>query len=214
MICDMVTELVAAPGTGAITTGTPVAGRFSFAQAITAGVFALTQPIYIIINNGTQWEVVKSTVSAGSLSRDTVLLNSSNTQPSKINFTTTACYVYPYIPAQRSVYRNAAGDLVAPYSISALNIPAAPTWHDVTGSRVLTTTYTNPQTYPISVMVTTGTGGGGGGSLLQVTVAGVVISAGQSAAVAGNYNTTFQVPAGATYAVGGGGTMSKWFEFY
>lgn len=119
MICDMVTELVAAPGTGSIATGTPVSGRFSFAQAITAGIFALTQQIYIIINNGAQWEVVESTVGSGSLSRDTVLLNSSNTQPSKINFTTTPCYVYPYIPSLRSVYRNAAGNLAAAYDISS-----------------------------------------------------------------------------------------------
>jgi hypothetical protein len=89
----------------------------------------------------------------------------------------------------------------------------AATWHNVTGSRALVTTYTNPKTYPISVMVLVGTGSGGGGTLLGVTVAGNLMSQ-QSSGYAGNYTTTFQVPAGQTYSVGGGGSMVTWFEMY
>lgn len=237
---DFVVENANNPGTGTINLAGAATGPFvSFATRFSTG----DKPFYGITDETSQREIGIGTFTIGSpntLTRDTVLSNTSGTT-SKLNFTGLV-FVYNPLPASHAVYAdengdvtlgaadlNVLGDAHVAGDIDVINVNStgtiaatgvvtgsndAATWHDVTGSRVLTTTYTNSKTYPISVMVTTGTGGGGGGSLLAVTVGGVVISAGQSSAVAGNYNTNFQVPAGATYAVGGGGTMSKWFELF
>ena len=75
------------------------------------------------------------------------------------------------------------------------------TWTNVTGSRVLGTTYTNSTTKPITVVVGT-QAAGAGAYYITVTIGGVALPYHGSNSNTGSYLAiTFIVPAGVTYVV-------------
>jgi hypothetical protein len=88
------------------------------------------------------------------------------------------------------------------------------TWHTVTGSRSVGTTYTNPNSYPISVQIfSTGAGASSSGTL---TVGGVVVSevGGDTTNGAASSTLSAIVPPGTTYIVGGSRGIGFWAELY
>lgn len=91
-----------------------------------------------------------------------------------------------------------------------MGIGAGQTWQDVTGSRALTTTYTNSTGRPIEVSVTVTIATS---QSVTATVAGVAILTDTASAAEGR-SFQFIVPNGATYQVTatGGSTLSKWAE--
>lgn len=94
---------------------------------------------------------------------------------------------------------------------------AGQTWQNLTGSRALTTSYTNSTGRPITVVVSGNCSGTGYGSM-STTVDGIVVAGQVHAVPAAGYGcqTTFIVPAGSTYSVAYGGNASPalqtWIE--
>ena len=86
-------------------------------------------------------------------------------------------------------------------------VGAAQTWQIVTGSRAFGTTYTNSTAKSIMVYIVCS-----GSGTNTITVGGVAIGSFQANASAVNSNASFIVPAGATYVVSTGATLSKWSE--
>lgn len=95
-----------------------------------------------------------------------------------------------------------------------LMIGVGQTWQDVTGSRALSVTYTNSTSRPIMVFVSVTVNATSPSSILSVNGVSVSIAAGSS------WPTNFImrgvlvtiVPAGATYRVDGGYSLSNWSE--
>lgn len=95
-----------------------------------------------------------------------------------------------------------------------LMIGVGQTWQDVTGSRALSVTYTNSTSRPIMVFVSVTVNATSPSSILSVNDVSVSIAAGSS------WPTNFImrgvlvtiVPAGATYRVDGGYSLSNWSE--
>jgi hypothetical protein len=88
------------------------------------------------------------------------------------------------------------------------------TWHNLTGSRVKGTTYTNPNDYPIMVNVISATGGNGE---LQFSVNGAIVATSSVEGISsGMYTLSVIVPPYTTYAVNGasGVNFSAWIELY
>ena len=77
------------------------------------------------------------------------------------------------------------------------------TWQNLTGSRSLSTTYTNSTGKPIAVIWTSTAGNNP-----SITVAGTTIVSG----VAYLVSTFFIVPIGATYSIAATGAGYNWFE--
>lgn len=105
LVGDMVVQTANAPGTGDFVLIGPPAGRSSFMAQNGAG------QVYYFAEDGTSWEKAIGTVTSGSpdgLSRDTVLGNSLGTT-AKINFSGAVTIICD-IPAERSLWANAAGD--------------------------------------------------------------------------------------------------------
>ena len=89
----------------------------------------------------------------------------------------------------------------SPLSIKGLGL-GGETWHDVTSSRTSGSTYTNSNSYPIAVLVSTSENASA--KNIVVTVNGVQIvnvGSGGSGFISSN-NVTFIVPPGATYKIG------------
>jgi hypothetical protein len=118
MIADFILEQVAAPGVGSFTLGTPVSGRLPWSAGVTAGLYASGGAVYYFANDGVQQEWGVGTYTAGTLARTTVIWTSAGST-TKLNFATLPVYVYPEIPAARSVLRNQNGILLATYDISS-----------------------------------------------------------------------------------------------
>jgi hypothetical protein len=118
-IGNFILELVAAPGTGNFVLGTPVQGRLPWSAGVAAGYFVAPAQVLYFANDTTRQEWGIGTYTTGSLTRDTVLWTSAGST-AKINFNTLPVYVYPEIPAERSVYRDpSTGRLKVPYDISS-----------------------------------------------------------------------------------------------
>lgn len=100
---------------------------------------------------------------------------------------------------------------------SAAPLGVGQTWQNMTGSRVLTTSYTNSTGRPILVAVSVVAGGVGSISPIP-TISGVVQPANLAYSAGAGYvcKDTFLVPAGATYSVGTSGsgtpTLQSWYE--
>ena len=101
---------------------------------------------------------------------------------------------------------------VTPASLKASSFGLGQTWQDVTGSRAITTTYTNSTGRPIEVSILVSLGNTG--TLTNLTIGGVVACS--TTAPGGGtylYNLIGIVPNGATYSVSGGSpTLSRWSE--
>ncbi len=121
MLGNFILEQVAAPGTANFTLGTPVAGRLAFSAGATEGLWSSGSQVFYIADDTVQqeWGTGTYTVSGGTttLSRDTVIWTSAGST-AKLNFATLPVYVYPGVPAERMVYRNASGGVVAAYDFT------------------------------------------------------------------------------------------------
>jgi hypothetical protein len=112
---------------------------------------------------------------------------------------------------------NAGAPISVPFKINADNsidgnmgVGAGQNWQTVTGSRALSTTYTNSTGRTIMVAITTETSSGTG-QALGITVAGVLIIDDRTTAGA-SQTATFPVPAGATYSAASNKTLRLWTE--
>ena len=88
------------------------------------------------------------------------------------------------------------------------------TWHDVTGSRVTGTVYTNSNTYPIMVSISMLASSSGGYSTSAI-VNGITVATCSYGGATGTWEfpTSFNVPPGQTYYIIGRG-FSQWSELY
>ena len=92
-------------------------------------------------------------------------------------------------------------------------------WNNVVGSRAISTTYTNSNTYPIQVTVTTYNLNPGTQKGISFYINGTIVAA-QQTNDAGNASytaITMNIPPSATYKIepySGGTSLSYWFELY
>ena len=103
---DRVKETTTTTGTGTLTLGGAVTGYQSFSSAI-----GNTNTTYyaIYLDGGSEWEVGIGTVSAGALSRDTILASSNS--GSAVNFSAGQKTVWCDYPAGKAVYTDASGNI-------------------------------------------------------------------------------------------------------
>ena len=103
VVADRVQETASAPGTGTLSLGGASAGYQTFVSGVGSG----NTTYYTIVDvTANTWEVGLGTVTSGSpatLSRDTVLSNSSGTT-AKINFANSVTAWCDY-PAGKAVYK-------------------------------------------------------------------------------------------------------------
>ena len=99
VVKDRVRENSTTTGTGSFTLSGAVNGFQTFSTAIGNG-----NTTYYAIVSGSEWEVGLGTVSAGALSRDTIL--ESSNAGSAVNFSAGTKDVFCTYPAEKSVYRN------------------------------------------------------------------------------------------------------------
>jgi hypothetical protein len=88
------------------------------------------------------------------------------------------------------------------------------TWQNLTGSRALSTTYTNSTGKPIAVSVITN-GGAAAANSNQLTVAGNIVNQwvmNTSAGMVPNPSSTAIVPPGATYSCAASHSILAWWE--
>ena len=98
VVKDRVRENSTTTGTGSLTLSGAVTGFQTFSTGIGNG-----NTTYYAIVGGSEWEVGLGTVSAGALSRDTVLSSSTG---SKVSFSAGTKDVFCTYPSVKSVYRN------------------------------------------------------------------------------------------------------------
>ena len=118
---DRVLETSSTTGTGSFTLSGAVTGFVTFSSAI-----GNTNTTYYTIENPntTEWEVGVGTVSAGTISRDTVLASSTG---SKVNFTGGTKNVFCDYPATKSVYQDASGVVTVPSLVATTSLNATGT---------------------------------------------------------------------------------------
>jgi hypothetical protein len=104
---DRVREQSTTTGTGSFTLTGAVTGFQSFSSAI-----GNTNTTYYTITDNTNWEVGLGTVSAGALSRDTVL--SSSNAGSLVDFPAGTKDVFCTYPASDAVYQDSTNTVYAP----------------------------------------------------------------------------------------------------
>ena len=104
---DRVYEQTTTTGTGTLTLTGAVGGYQSFSSAI-----GNTNTTYYTATDNTNWEVGIGTVSAGTLSRDTVLASSNS--GSLVNFPVGTKNVFCDYPASKADYQDANGIVNAP----------------------------------------------------------------------------------------------------
>jgi hypothetical protein len=104
VVKDRVQETSTTTGTGSLTLLGAVTGFQTFSSAI-----GDTNTTYYTIQNGAEWEVGVGTVSAGALSRDTVLESSNG--GSLVNFSAGSKFVFCTYPAEKSVYYDASNNV-------------------------------------------------------------------------------------------------------
>ena len=118
VLADRVQETSTTSGTGTLTLAGASTGYKTFSSAI--GNTNTT--FYVVYDQTAQvWEVGQGTVGAGTLSRDTVLSNSSGTT-ALISFTGNTLTVWCDYPASQSVYKNLNGEATAPVMVSSNGI--------------------------------------------------------------------------------------------
>lgn len=100
VVKDRVRENSTTTGTGSFTLTGAVSGFQTFSSAI-----GNANTTYYCIVNNTEWEVGLGTVSAGALSRDTVLESSNS--GSLVNFSAGTKDVFCTYPAEQAIYFNA-----------------------------------------------------------------------------------------------------------
>ena len=105
-----------------------------------------------------------------------------------------------------------SGGTIAAIANTDYSAPLFQSWHDVTISRALGTTYTNSTGKPIMVSVAmTSTAQ----ALAALTVAGAGVVNGNVSSIGFQLNVTGIVPIGATYSANvntGTGTLTRWTE--
>ena len=103
---DRVKETSTTTGTGSFTLDGAVSGFETFSSAI-----GNTNTTYyaIVLQGGSEFEVGLGTVSAGALSRDTIL--SSSNSDALVNFSAGTKDVFCTLPASKAVYKDAAGNI-------------------------------------------------------------------------------------------------------
>jgi hypothetical protein len=116
VLADRVQEYSTTTGTGTLTLSGAYAGFQTFAAAIGNG----NTCYYTISSDSNQWEVGIGTVGVGTLARTTLISSSTG---SFISFTGTLTVFVDY-PAEKAVYRDAAGNYV----------PSTPTFTSITDS--------------------------------------------------------------------------------
>ena len=106
VVNDRVKETSTTTGTGSFTLDGAVTGFETFSSAI-----GNTNTTYyaIALQGGAEFEVGLGTVSAGALSRDTVL--SSSNSDALVNFSAGTKDVFCTLPASKAVYKDAAGNI-------------------------------------------------------------------------------------------------------
>jgi hypothetical protein len=103
VVNDRVKETSVTTGTGSFTLDGAVTGFETFSSAI-----GNTNTTYyaITLQGGAEFEVGLGTVSAGALSRDTII--SSSNSDSAVNFSAGTKDVFCTLPASKAVYKNAS----------------------------------------------------------------------------------------------------------
>ena len=103
VVNDRVKETSTTTGTGSFTLDGAVTGFETFSSAI-----GNTNTTYyaIALQGGSEFEVGLGTVSAGALSRDTIL--SSSNSDALVNFSAGTKDVFCTLPASKAVYKNAS----------------------------------------------------------------------------------------------------------
>lgn len=115
VLADRVQETTTTAGTGTLTLGGASVGYRTFSSGVGNG----NTTYYVIFDATTNvWEVGLGTVGAGTLSRDTVLSNSSGTT-AKITLAGNSSTVWCDYPASEAVFQNATNDAVAPQMVSS-----------------------------------------------------------------------------------------------
>jgi len=104
---DRVREQSTTTGTGSFTLTGAVTGFQSFSSAI-----GNTNTTYYTISDNTNWEIGIGTVSAGAISRDTVLTSSNS--GSLVNFPAGTKDVFCTYPAGKSAYQDSTSTVYAP----------------------------------------------------------------------------------------------------
>jgi len=111
VVKDRVQETSTTTGTGSLTLLGAVTGFQTFSSAI-----GNTNTTYYTIQNNSEWEVGIGTVSAGALSRDTVLESSNG--GSLVNFSAGTKFVFCTYPAEKAVYLD-ENDVLSGVTITA-----------------------------------------------------------------------------------------------
>jgi hypothetical protein len=145
VVSDRIQETSSTAGTGTLTLSGAVTGYKTFSTGIGNGN---TTYYTIFDSTANVWEVGLGTVGAGTLSRDTVLSNSSNTT-SLISFAGNTINVWCDYPATQSVYKNASGEAIAPAMVSSNGITVNA--QAVSSSYTIATGYNGFSAGPVSV---------------------------------------------------------------
>jgi len=118
VVNDRVKETSTTTGTGTLTLAGAVSGFETFSSAI--GNTNTTY--YSIVNSNGEFEVGLGTVSAGALSRDTII--SSSNSDAAVNFSAGTKNVFCTLPASKAVILDASGNIVANNGSNLTNLNA------------------------------------------------------------------------------------------
>jgi hypothetical protein len=130
VVKDRVRETSTTTGTGTLTLAGAVTGFQTFSSAI-----GNTNTTYYTITNGAEWEIGIGTVAAGTLARTTILTSSN--AGSAVNFTAGTKDVFCSYPADKAIYDDASGNVIAlgtPASATLTNATGLPLTTGVTGT--------------------------------------------------------------------------------
>ena len=115
VVADRIQETTTTSGTGTLTLAGAATGYKTFSSGVGNG----NTTYYVIFDTTANvWEVGLGTVGAGTLTRDTVLSNSSGTT-AKITLAGNSSNVWCDYPATKAVFQNEVNDAVAPQMVSS-----------------------------------------------------------------------------------------------